>query len=485
MWRGAQSALFFYASCAPCAEARYRKKRKQEVKRGRADQEALAAEIPNLYRQALPSSTNPHWQAEIAAGPTLVSRGKKKPNSSRKGQKSGLTQTTNDSGTAFSTEVNSRGASRNGIHDSSFDFRRQQRDDEEPWEFASADRLASGTTLGDSVHSSSITRPPQARTRGSDTRYTSYRSPAINELHPPVSTKIDSREEAKWLMQPPPTADFMSGKDRTSRSRSTSGGSSALSSRSSVPLSREVSQRIINRKLQNAAQSRVPSVYLENLTRDANDPAGQRHDRDTTEEFDLAKPATGIRPSPRHAQLQLIKDQLQEDATKSTASVERDHDPALEPMQRPEPRGVASRPQLSTIFSDSIVNTDIDKDKLVRSARARHENRSPTSYRSDTSMDDSERFDRRTDPPAKADDSLKVLQELAPSSALFKTRKVSCEDFTKAADPQSKSRQPSQDTSDEAAPELFDSWYTPDFALDDWVHEHTKREVTQRWSMDL
>jgi hypothetical protein len=35
-------------------------------------------------------------------------------------------------------------------------------------------------------------------------------------------------------------------------------------------------------------------------------------------------------------------------------------------------------------------------------------------------------------------------------------------------------------------PELFDSWYTPEFELDRWVHEHTKREgIRERWSMDL
>ncbi|KAI7645345.1 hypothetical protein KC318_g20109 [Hortaea werneckii] len=36
-----------------------------------------------------------------------------------------------------------------------------------------------------------------------------------------------------------------------------------------------------------------------------------------------------------------------------------------------------------------------------------------------------------------------------------------------------------------SGPEMFDSWYTPDFELGRWVHEHTKREVSQRWSMDL
>jgi hypothetical protein len=34
-------------------------------------------------------------------------------------------------------------------------------------------------------------------------------------------------------------------------------------------------------------------------------------------------------------------------------------------------------------------------------------------------------------------------------------------------------------------PELFDSWYTPEFELPKWIAEHTKREVRERWSMDL
>lgn len=485
--RGIQSAIFYYVSCAPCADARYRKKRKKEAVRGRADREALEAEMPGVYRHPSPSSTNPHWQAEIAAGPTLSARGKKKQNGaggSGRGLKTSMTQRSNRSDLPSSLDVRSVG-SRDGRTDSKIDFRRYQRDDEErPWvSDASTDRLASKTTLDGSLRSggSGVTRPPRAYFTAED--YSNRGNPAINDLQPATVTKIGSREEASWLMQPPPLADVMSGKERAPpRSRSDSGGSSRLSARSVMPLSREVTQRIIEQKLRNGdllPMTSSLSVESSAPTLTSNNPRGQRHDRDSVDEHDFAfdDSPTSRREKRRQTQVQI---QASEDSTKSAATVIHNHEASPDPSRA---RRLASKPQLSTIASDSLLPADVD-DTLIRT---------PKENRRSLSGDERDRTARRSAllPPVK-DDSLRVLHELAPASPIFKTQVVSSQDLKRDGVPTNRRRRmSSEDASPSPAvgderPEMYDSWYTPDFELPEWVHEHTKREgVKERWSMDF
>jgi hypothetical protein len=399
--RGIQSALFYYLSCAPCAEARYRKKRKQEAEHGRAEREALYVEMPNVYRHPSPSSTNPHWATEIAAGPTLAHRGKKNGNSGKdaesvrgrgRGLKSSMTQRSNDSAAPSSLSVDS--ALVPGRNDSKMQVQRFQREDEELWGSKSSlpmERLASRG-------SSRIARPPSAHVRDPES-YRRARTPAVNDLHPAVVTRVACKEEASWMMQPPPTADVMSGKERASRSRSDSGGSSRLSAKSGVPLSREVSQRIMAQKLKNGEMlssptlSRASTALSETIT--TTTAKGQRHDRLTTDEIDFAHV---LLEGPRKARRKPSPIRLQvsgSDASDaSTITVLRDRAQA---PAGPQPRHAASRPQLSTIKSDSIVPS----------------------------------------PNSEEDD----------------------DDYT---------------------------WSSADFALGEWVHEHTKREMPrERWSMDI
>ncbi|KAF2862746.1 hypothetical protein K470DRAFT_268702 [Piedraia hortae CBS 480.64] len=172
--RGLQSAIFYYLSCAPCAEARYRRKRKEEAKIDRANRERLEAEYPDCYRHPSPSSTNPHWASEIAAGPTGVTRGKRKPPGS-----------------------NRREASSN------------------------ENRAWPGNGAAE------IIMPERVRTRDS------YRHPPINDWHPATVTKVHSREDVAWLTEPMPTADVMSGKTPPSTRAPTS--ASNRSKMSTVP----------------------------------------------------------------------------------------------------------------------------------------------------------------------------------------------------------------------------------------------------------
>lgn len=350
--RGIQSAIFYYLSCAPCSEARYRKKRKKEAERGRADREALYVEMPNVYRHPSPSGTNPHWATEIAAGPTLAHRGRKKNGNSgkdgdsvsRKGLKSSMTQRSNDSAAPSSVELG-LGSGMDGRNDSKMQFQRYQREDEDSWGSKTSLPMERLYSQG----SSGITRPPSAHVRDPES-YRMARNPAVNDLHPAVVTRVASKEEAKWMMQPPPTADVMSGKERASRSRSDSGGSSRLSARSGVPLSREVSQRIMAQKLKNGETLPSPTLSRASTALSETTSKGQRHDRLTTDEIDFAH----LMESPRKAKRKPspIRIEVSEDSSNSAVTVLRD--PSQAP-DRPHPKRLASRPQLSTIKSDSIV----------------------------------------------------------------------------------------------------------------------------------
>ena len=479
--RGIQSVIFFYLSCAPCADVRYRKKLKRDAARGRADRDALEAEMPGVYRHPSPSSTNPHWQAEIAAGPTLASRGRKKNTAnanggSGRGLKTSMTQRSDASGVPSSVDLSL--PSRDGRNDSKFDFKRYQREDEEPpWESnGSAERLAGKRMLDGSVigGESGITRPPRAHI--GQRSYTGLGNPQINDLHPATVTKIGSREEARWLMQPPPTAEVMSGKQRAPpRSRSGSGGSSRLSARSGVPLSREMSARMIEHKLRSGdLPPLTPTLSREStlLVPTSNDLKGQRHDRSsTTGTWDFAHLEESSssrkekrRPSP-------IQIQVSQDSNESATTVIHNPDAAPTSLWT---RRIASKPQLSTIASDSLLPAYVDD--ALNFAKPKENRRSISGDQSQ----ERQRAARRSALTTK-DDSLKILHDLAPASALFKTTHLV------SAQRERRPRRLSQDASaGDERPELYDSWYTPDFALDDWVHEHTKREgVRERWSMDI
>ena len=221
--RGIQSAIFYYLSCAPCAEARVRRQRKEEAKRDRIAREALEAEMgPDLYRHPSPSSTNPHWQAEIALGPTLAARGKRRTN----------TQLGTSRGQS-SVDLPPKSAGGSLRHDSKVNLKTSpyQREDEELW--GSSVHLDGGNSNGGGAYltathstnhsmransvrrSSSPRRPPTAHTRDPPTTSSSnaaFRNPAINDLHPATVTRVTHADEVRWMLQPVPVAEVMSGK---------------------------------------------------------------------------------------------------------------------------------------------------------------------------------------------------------------------------------------------------------------------------------
>lgn len=461
--RGIQSAIFYYLSCAPCAEVRYKKRRKREAIQSRLERELLEEEHPNLYRHPSPSSTNPHWQADIALGPALAVRGKRRGN----GVDTNRGRRASRFGTNASAEPSSLDLagsnSVDGRNDSNWNTRLYQREDEELW--------GSTSNLGGSIYGNSPRRPPKALTKESPP----FRNPAINDMHPATVTTVNSRDEILWMMQPPPVAEIMNGKERASRSRSDSGASRL--NPSSIALSRRTSSRL--------TQHRATPMSRECSNQTSNGANGQPHDRSaTTSERDFA--VSPIQPEPSRTKRRSTPIETSHDSEESVEKTIRRFSlaPAAEIGRKPQVTRVASRPQLSTIASDNDIPVLLEPGFRTPPRLRSKENSQPVSGDMDEDDDDS--------PPTPApvvvsDTSIKF--ELAPRSINGKViRTATAPDIKDTVGIRYAGHHKHEDSEDDflsMRPDVIDSWYTPDFELGSWVHEHTKREVKQRWSMDL
>lgn len=442
--RGIQSAIFYYLSCAPCADARYRRKRKQEAALSRAERLALEEEESNVYRHpGEPSSTNPHWQSEIALGPTLASRGKRKGNNGT-GSKRVLQPGrfgSDASNVASSVDLPHRTAS----NDSRWNYRPYQREDD--------DLGRSISNLDGSQYSGNPRKPERAKTADSSkstgSSYCSTRNPPINDMHPATVTKVTSREDVMWMMQPLPVADVMNGKERVSRSRSDSGGSRM--SPAGTNLSRQVSHRLMDQKLRSGACSATP-MSRENSNRTVT-PNGQRHDRIEEHDFAHGPPKDRRRPTP----IAIVNDDSEDSAVTVV------HNPQFE-ASKPQPRRAASRPQLYTIASDDT---------------------SPASPLPESGFDHTGRENEIPTPTQSSDESSANIENLTRRSTIAMTEKLLQPAPVATQGKTFVAHHKHADSELSIRPELIDSWYTPEFELPKWVHEHTKREVRKRWSMDL
>ncbi|KAK0274085.1 hypothetical protein LTR91_017791 [Friedmanniomyces endolithicus] len=503
--RGIQSVVFFYLSCAPCTDARYRKRRKQEAHRDRLDKADLEAQMPNLYRHPLPSSTNPHWQAEIALGPVPTSRGGKRkatPSSEHQRGNGGLktSGTTSRDGSEVASSTNvGRLRTPDERNDSKYSFGQHQRRDEDQWYSTGGE-----TPLRSFMDGSMPSRPAKAHTKTSSS-YLASGNPPINDWHPATVTKVSSREEVAWMLQPPPIAEVMSGKASAYGSQTNS--TRSRPSVNSTPVSRQASKR--------AKEAQVTLGALRDDTK------GQRHDRSSglpsTTEWDFA-----VSPSKRDKRRPEAL-HLREASDDSDVTII--HRPLSTPELHPsrQPRTTASRPQLSTILSDSIPPADVDTNTLAPTRKM--ENSLPSTRVSEASSSERDITARR---PAVliSGPSLKILQEVGTTKAsLFNTRifaaaatspsgggrggggevgRVGGEPGRGRAGegrevggggPRLTARLPTavvggsgeeEGTRSPTGTEMFDSWNIPEFELGEWVHEHTKRPgVKHRWSMDI
>ncbi|KAK4694586.1 hypothetical protein P7C71_g3022, partial [Lecanoromycetidae sp. Uapishka_2] len=347
-WRGFQSAIFYYVSCAPCSKLGYRRKRRKEYKLAKA-QKALHDLENGEYEHPSPFSTNPYWREEIAIGPgppdrKAVRDGKAKPEKDpakereRRLHTGGLGSSTDTGVSSADTIVESEAAEQIRNSGEGWNKRRYQRADEVLW------------GMEEQETQTSVGMTPVSRT-GSGSKYQYYaRNPAINDLHPPVvSTRPRDKTETLWMLQPPPKAKLMEGKERgntpPNRSRSGSGGTNASKASmgrvSDISLGRQVSQRLMESKLkrgeqqlsppESAALSRGPSTQG---TKSAAAP-GQPHDRDTS----LVPPRKNQETPPPPASL---------------------------PSDTPLPELPPPRPPLSTVPSASLPQKQKDRPPHLR-----------------------------------------------------------------------------------------------------------------------
>ena len=211
MWlfRGAQSAVFYYATCTPCAEATYRRKRRREAVRSKREQtqcQELITDQPALFPQPTPFSTNVGWSEEIALGPGPPARRghrNQRTPANRIDETMQLPRLSATSSAAFSDDIPHKKDKPSSLMSPLGDrwhFGRYQREDEPLW--------------GDEVKGSSVGISGRGRT--DDTphprRYYIAKVPPVNDLHPPIVSMPTSRAETRWMLQPPPNARIMAGK---------------------------------------------------------------------------------------------------------------------------------------------------------------------------------------------------------------------------------------------------------------------------------
>lgn len=200
MWlfRGAQSAIFYYASCTPCAMSIDRHKRKKEAARTQRWKEKCNPEIitkqPRPFSQPTPFSTNEGWREEIALGPGPPTRrgGNRNQNTRRPSSWENQDQDQEQNSTSQAKE---RRYPVSGLWGAGY-----QREDEPLW--------------GQEVRGSSIGFSGRGRADPNETsKYDAGRVPPVNDLHPPIVSGPSTRAETKWMLQPPPTAKVMAGKE--------------------------------------------------------------------------------------------------------------------------------------------------------------------------------------------------------------------------------------------------------------------------------
>lgn len=202
LYRGAQSAVFYYATCTPCAESRGRRKRRKEAARAQREKEKLERELvtdqPRPFPQPTPFSTNEGWREEIVLGPGPPTR--------RGGNRNVRTNswTTENTDQGSQLKKDKGGGLRQPLGER-WKSMRYQREDEPLW--------------GQEVRGSSIGFSGRGRADPHEpSKYYTARAPPVNDLHPPIVSGPCSRAETRWMLQPPPSARVMAGKQHFDQS---------------------------------------------------------------------------------------------------------------------------------------------------------------------------------------------------------------------------------------------------------------------------
>ncbi|KAF2221142.1 hypothetical protein BDZ85DRAFT_24729 [Elsinoe ampelina] len=245
--RGIQSAVFYYLSCAPCTEARTRRKRRQEADILRQEKDALAAQDQanglSQYVHPLPSTTNPAWDLEITIGPSKESKAAARQCKSR--QKEAPPRSSGSTSKSDRKDLKGRSTPDLSVDErvqwaesfqrnyrlkrptkaSTFPQDRprsnlsplsESRDElnEKPATPTSPQHSSSHTASTSASASVNLQRPAPTRlatTSLSSPAWPYQPHPPINDFHPATVTKYDSAVDVAWMLAPPPSAKVMRG----------------------------------------------------------------------------------------------------------------------------------------------------------------------------------------------------------------------------------------------------------------------------------
>lgn len=259
LWRGFQSAVFYYVSCGPCSTQAGLRKRRKEGKAAQRARAAMENKGPNMHVQPAPFQINSHWREEMALGPGPPSRRKNRAGApASRGITTAGTATTNSTtaGSSLSDLGPEQSVSSVHLPGGSWNTKRYQRADEEfayfPPLAEDEDRphtqrhMRQGSSVGVSGWAAEPVEKPASA------YYIPARAPPVNDLHPPVVSTVPAKKnERAWMMEPPPSASFMNGKKGvTTRSRSGSGNSGNSSLRNTDrSLGRQVGYRLVEDKV--------------------------------------------------------------------------------------------------------------------------------------------------------------------------------------------------------------------------------------------
>ncbi|KAF2829215.1 hypothetical protein CC86DRAFT_368268 [Ophiobolus disseminans] len=498
--RGVQSAVFHYASCAPCAGYSDGRKRRKAARAATKIKDKLHLEHPDAYHHPPPTGTNPYWDEEIRMGPGPPPRRARRTNtgSTRRITTAGTQSSalSKDGSSLDSSAADDVRLSDDTAADETWNHKRYQREDEDLWGLHEPPipihHLPSGSSVG--VSGFNLRRPGT----GKSASYCSVRAPPVNDLHPPVvSMPSPDPADNRWMLQPPPSAGVMAGRERaTNRSRSGSGASSRVE----LSLQRQLSTKQVMQRLDRGETPDMPSISRNSSY--SNLVSAQRHDMSRTAQ---ARP-----PSAGSSRRQKRRDPtVSRSNTVSTQHSSGDSsDTILKSTSAPNARSNTdikvirvrqSRPALSTVVSSGSGANDLSPSTLhtrgSSDENAPPHHRRDITYTSTTSTDSTPYLMKHRAPLSSSDvSSLNCLQDLVSPPDLLKSR------FVSAPLVEAKIRLPPSDTDEARTLTQKQSWAGSGFGISrSWGQEQSDgpvrvpfdsrgvpdRDPRLRWSVDF
>jgi hypothetical protein len=374
-----QSVAFYVLSCSTCTKIYHRHKAKQVAKRERAEKQVLETEQPGLYRHPAPFCTNPFWDEEITLGP-----GPPKRKGDKGGSKNPSTRALNTAGKGSSVTSSGCISTDPGssptmvpedqrLSGDNWNRKRYQREDEELWGIdtqKASQRIKNALAKAESSVGSTLRMIEGRLSKSGPSReeeaspYLIARNPPVNDLHPPVVSTQTSKGATRWMLQPPPLAKVMEGKERANRSRSGSRGSSRRGG-DATSLSRQVTGRVVEEKLKRGetpSDLKLDSRFLRSDSRTktprSSSPAGQHLDPRQSLVDSLTSSDCGIRRKKRPPPFSIVTDET------SQYTIEHNHHNSDGPSKSGDQEAVHPKPtpplplqELSSPARDSALNS--------------------------------------------------------------------------------------------------------------------------------